>query len=307
MTPVGSPVDPAQRQSRRRRPRTMQPLACLLLIVVLLPSCADPSATSPPGDNSPVTAPVPDESTPTELGELAAARSRWEANASSDYHYVFEDDCGECEAFSGQVVVWDGEVLDPSRRSLAVEEIFDILERAAAAGQSVEAVFDQETGYPTDVWIDRESRAFDGGTHWIIEDLVEGLPGEAASLAGLEAAWARWKSGAPTSLRVHDGHRVRLRPGWLPVGPGGGGPDRRLEGGHRWGGERWFHQPDNGRHDVLRSGRDDGLRWRRRRDWDPLRGLGPIRPRAGLPGVGGPRHRSARTRFRAVASCRRGS
>ena len=175
----------------------MKALVGFALVAVLFASCAEPGAAPAPGENPPETVHVPGDPLPGEATELAAARSRWEANSLSDYHYVFEDDCGECQPFSGQVVVWDGELLDPSRRSLAVEEIFDILERAAAAGQSVEAVFDQETGYPTDVWIDRESRAFDGGIHWVIGGLMEGLPGDAASLAGLEAAWARWTAARP--------------------------------------------------------------------------------------------------------------
>lgn len=73
------------------------------------------------------------------------------------------------------VAVREGEpedLLDPT-----VESLFDTIAAAVDAGSSVEVSYDRELGFPTDIWIDREARAYDGGTHWLVSDLVKGPPG----------------------------------------------------------------------------------------------------------------------------------
>lgn len=184
----------------------MKQKAVVLGFALVLGACAQPIAD--PGAPKPLpTISAPDQSTwPGSSGvldDLTEARDRWKATGYSTYRYVFHDDCGECQPFDGQVVVWNGDVLDPTGRSPTVEEIFATIERAATDGRSVEAVFDPLTGHPSDVWIEREARAYDGGLHWLIESLTEGLPGEDASLVGLERARAVWQEARPSDYEFH--------------------------------------------------------------------------------------------------------
>ncbi|MDH3307232.1 MAG: DUF6174 domain-containing protein [Acidimicrobiia bacterium] len=179
----------------------MKQVVLVLGLTLVLAACAEPSsdrpaATPPPTINVPGQSPLPGSS--GVLDDLTEARNRWAASGYSTYRYVFEDDCGMCQRYAGQVVVWNGDVLDPAGQSPTIEEIFEAIERAASDGRSVEAVFDPVTGHPSDVWIDREARAVDGGLHWLIESLAEGLPGEDASLVGLERARAVWQQARPT-------------------------------------------------------------------------------------------------------------
>lgn len=133
--------------------------------------------------------------------DLAAARARWAAAAPATHHYVFVDDCGECEPQSTQVVVWDGERVS-SDEAPSVERLFGSIDDAIAAGRNVEATYD-ELGVPTEVWIDQEARAYDGGTHWVIQDFAARLPGEAASPEALQFAQTRWTEHRPTAYEFH--------------------------------------------------------------------------------------------------------
>ena len=96
-----------------------------------------------------------------------------------------------------QAVVWDGQLVDPSGIAMSVESVFSQIEQAAEAGRSVEVSYDEQLGYPTEVWIDREARAYDGGVHLLIDDLAPGLPGDTASLKDLKTAMAMWESVRP--------------------------------------------------------------------------------------------------------------
>lgn len=177
----------------------MKLVALVLGLALVLVACSEPISDLPA--NPPSTINVPGLSTTPGpsgvLDDLTEARDRWAATGYSTYRYVFEDDCGMCQGFAGEVVVWNGEVLDPAGRTPTVEEIFETIEEAVFDGRSVEAVFDPMNGHPSDVWIDREARAVDGGLHWLIASLVEGLPGDDASLSGLEQARAVWQEARP--------------------------------------------------------------------------------------------------------------
>ncbi len=180
-----------------RRHKCVKRLAVLGL-VLLFAACGDPAVPiGEPPPSRPTTTGTAAE--PPAIEALEQARSRWSAAGASTYRYLFQDDCGECDpTYSSprQVVVWDGEPVDADA-SLTIEAMFQSIEHAAAAGQSVEVTYDPETGHPTEVWIDREARAYDGGVHWIITDLADGLPGETASLEQLLAAQARWDAKRP--------------------------------------------------------------------------------------------------------------
>ena len=134
--------------------------------------------------------------------ELEVARDRWSSAALDSYHYVFANDCGECEPFVSaprQVVVWGSEQYDPGLYAPSVEEIFEEIEQALDAGRSVEVTFDEQLGYPTDVAIDMEDRSFDGGTHWVVDDLEQGLPGDNVSSSIVAQAERLWQVSRPTA------------------------------------------------------------------------------------------------------------
>ena len=131
--------------------------------------------------------------------DLAEARDRWSERAIGDHTLVVQDDCGECDETASaitEVVVWNDDVY-ASGEELTVEGLYETIERAIDDGRSVEASYDTDTGHPTEVWIDREARAADGGVHLLVHDLVEGLPGDGVSLEGLRAARETWERTAP--------------------------------------------------------------------------------------------------------------
>ncbi len=142
--------------------------------------------TSPSTTAAPTIAPGPET-------ELAAARASWAAAGLATYSYLFFDDCGECDQLPVQeAVVWDGDVIDPLRRVASIEEAFALIEAALARGDDVEVAYHPELGYPTDLWIDKEARAYDGGTHLVFSSVEPGLPGDPASLDRHLAAKAQW-------------------------------------------------------------------------------------------------------------------
>jgi hypothetical protein len=188
----------------------MERFALALVFALVLVACADggePStapSTAPSSATSSTAPAAPTTITATSSNaaghqELAAARERWEAAAIGDHRLVVQDDCGECgPEFSApsEVVVWDGEPY-ASGAALTVESVFARVERALANGEDVEATYDPDTGVPTEVWIDREARAYDGGVHLLIHDVAEGLPGDTASVDELRAARAIWDASHP--------------------------------------------------------------------------------------------------------------
>jgi len=170
----------------------------MVALALLVGSCADDGAvvTDPPPSTGVTTTTAVAAVEPA----LDAARAAWDAAGLSEYRFEFEDDCGECDRLPArEVVVWDDDVYDPERQAVTPDEAFAAIERALATGVSVEAEYDPELGYPTEVWIDRESRAVDGGTHWVFEGLSEGLPGDDATIDDLEQATDLWLLRGPAS------------------------------------------------------------------------------------------------------------
>ena len=93
--------------------------------------------------------------------------------------------------------MWDGEEIDPGGRSPSVDEVFDRIEQAILEGLVADVVYHPELGYPLDVAIDMEARAYDGGTHWVLQDLESGLPGDPVSLDAVLEAEERWRLTRP--------------------------------------------------------------------------------------------------------------
>jgi hypothetical protein len=189
----------------------MRAKVLLGLAAVVLSACGGGATATPaqPGERATTTASVTPTSSATtqpttvpggtasDLAPLNEARSRWAAANMSTFSYVFEDDCGECMPVSQQVVVWDGVLASGGEPVPSIEAMFDAIESAIADGQAVDVVYDDELGFPVDLWIDREARAYDGGIHWLIEGFSGRLPGDGSSLDGLDAAEARWQAMRP--------------------------------------------------------------------------------------------------------------
>jgi hypothetical protein len=156
-----------------RRRNGMHSLSRLTLVALLVAACGAPIGATATSSTTPPSAPTTTIADPA--ATLAAARGRWEASGLDTYHFVFEDDCGECMPTEPRlVVVRDGDAenpLDPT-----VDSLLETIALALGEGTSVEAIYHSELGYPTEIWIDREARAYDGGTHWLIRDLEAGLP-----------------------------------------------------------------------------------------------------------------------------------
>ncbi len=183
------------------RPAVMRRALLACVATTIVTGCATPepvpdTATATTAGGTTTTAVVADPATQ----QMAAARARWAAAGLATYHFVLEDDCGECDpewAMPREVVVWDEEVIDTLRRNLGVDQLFDAIEAAISAGAAVEVSYHDQFGYPMDVWIDREARAYDGGTHLVLRDLAAGLPGLDITSEGLEAARQRWAAAGP--------------------------------------------------------------------------------------------------------------
>lgn len=154
------------------------------------------------GGSSPASTPTPTPGTTGALGELESARAKWGAAGLDTFSYTFTDDCGEClpshRAPRG-MAVWDGQELDATGTTPSVEEIFARIETAIDDGQTVEVLYDSDTGVPLDVSIDMHMRPVDGGTHWTVDDIAAALPGDPVALAELEDAQALWALNGPDS------------------------------------------------------------------------------------------------------------
>ncbi|MEW6751161.1 MAG: DUF6174 domain-containing protein [Candidatus Latescibacterota bacterium] len=107
------------------------------------------------------------------LGELEAARARWEQAGMASYRFVFQRQCFCLQDYRRpalltvegdritSAVYADGEGGPVSSEvqefHLTVEGLFAAIETAAQAGAaSIEAAFDPELGFPTHVYIDRD-------------------------------------------------------------------------------------------------------------------------------------------------------
>ncbi len=111
--------------------------------------------------------------TPVIAQETVEARARWRAAAMDDYEYSYQRvcDCHPDQLADTIVTVNDGEVVAVrySREDYAadvpvaadrlswfrtIDDLFALVENAAANGADVTATFDAERGYPTQVYVD---------------------------------------------------------------------------------------------------------------------------------------------------------
>jgi hypothetical protein len=171
-----------------------------VLAAVLLVACG--VATG--GTSTTKAPPQVPETTATTLVEegpgdaLAAARERWAESGLDTYRFTIEDDCGECDPDGPrQVVVWDAETSAGAQPT--VDGLFTQIDAAIIERRDVEVAYHPKLGHPVEIWIDREARAYDGGTHLLVRDLQAGLPGDQVSLDRLEKARLLWEGEGPRS------------------------------------------------------------------------------------------------------------
>ncbi|MGA7282759.1 MAG: DUF6174 domain-containing protein [Acidimicrobiia bacterium] len=178
-------------------------MAGLIVLCLAAPACG---AGPPPTAGSTTTTIVPEATTTTSATldpgeELARARQLWADAELSTYRYLFVDDCGECfQQGPLPMIVWEG---IPSRQNaVTVERMFEAIATALDQRAPVEVTYDPDLGYPTDLWIDREARAYDGGTHWLIQQLDLGLPADASAPEALAQARSSWERQRPASYET---------------------------------------------------------------------------------------------------------
>ena len=189
-------VEPEYRLKRH----SIMTTATRVLAAVLLVACG--SATW--GTSTTKAPPRAPETTATTLAEegpgdaLAAARERWAEVGLDTYRFTIEDDCGGCDPDGPrQVVVWDAETSAGAQPT--VDALFTQIEAAIIERREVEVAYHPNLGHPVEIWIDREARAYDGGTHLLVRDLQAGLPGDQVSLDRLDQASLLWEGEGPGS------------------------------------------------------------------------------------------------------------
>lgn len=173
-------------------------IAALALVVA---SCGAPQIGTPTTpDTAPTTTVPPDDPG----ADLDAARQLWRESGLDTYWYRLIDDCGECDPSSRlprTVVVWSGEATGTNQKT--IESMFEEIEVAIEQGRTVEVLYDPDLGHPTDIGFDMEDRAFDGGYHLLVEDLVTGLPGDGMASEHLEEARELWESTKPEAYEFY--------------------------------------------------------------------------------------------------------
>jgi hypothetical protein len=198
-------LEPLKRRNRGVEPdyslerHSVMRTATRVLAAVLLVACG--AATGGTSTNAPPQAPETSATTFAEEGPgdaLTAARERWAEAGLDTYRFTIEDDCGECDPDGPrQVVVWDAETSAGAQPT--VDGLFTQIEAAITERRDVEVAYHPNLGHPIEIWIDREARAYDGGTHLLVRDLRAGLPGDQVSLDRLDQARLLWDENGPRS------------------------------------------------------------------------------------------------------------
>lgn len=177
----------------------MKPAGPLLVFAVIVAACGVPSSNVA----STTTSTMLSTTLPADpAAELAAARQLWQETGPDTYWLELINDCGECDPSMRApqiVVVWSGNPVGPEHHT--VESLFAQIETAIAEERTVEVSYDAEMGYPTEISVDMQDRAFDGGHHLLVGDLVEGLPGQDVAIDALEEARSLWEGRRPEAYQ----------------------------------------------------------------------------------------------------------
>lgn len=144
-------------------------------------STPDPTAappTSAPPTSAPQTAPPSSEPTAETLRqELAAARERWAAAGIVSYTWRYRPTCF-CPPEEVAVTVLGGHRVGGGERPLGVDEWFDLIDEELATAARVQLEFDDATGRPLSVYIDRDEQIADeeyGLVDVVLEPLADPL------------------------------------------------------------------------------------------------------------------------------------
>jgi len=120
----------------------------LLIFAVLAAACGTPEFVA-----STTTSTTSSIATPSQLGELEAARSAWASASASDY--TLTETCTGCKPRT--VAVRDGEVASlTDDEALTVDDVFATIEESIRQGAIVEVEYHTELGYPIRLIIDFE-------------------------------------------------------------------------------------------------------------------------------------------------------
>ena len=149
--------------------RNQRFFAIAIVGTALLAACgsdAIPTTQVPPTPDTTVTdepeTTVPDDDRSTQRLELAAARDRWAATGFTSYRFKYQERCFcalveiELEVFEGRLISVPGPT---GQRS--IEEWFDVIDEALDSAFRVDAEYDDDWGYPVDVFIDVNDSAND--------------------------------------------------------------------------------------------------------------------------------------------------
>ncbi len=107
--------------------------------------------------------------------DLNANKEKWEKNDIQDYSYQFKRSCFCPQDITRPVdiTVKDGKVIDahfsdikdkpPEQNQQSINGLFGIIQDAIDKGRQIEVKYDEKTGMPTEIVIDRNQMPVDGG------------------------------------------------------------------------------------------------------------------------------------------------
>jgi len=170
--PDGGPAFPPR--VRRRRTRVT------LVVLAVLAGAGSTACSDPLGP---------------EQDELGKARARWEAHGSQFYSFTFQRGCFCPPAITRpvRIEVWDGVVvsavdpdtgdpLDPPQEGFpTIDDLFDeIQESIDREADEIQATYDEDLGYPVNVFVDWIINAIDDEMSFHVTDYTEALTAQAS-------------------------------------------------------------------------------------------------------------------------------
>jgi hypothetical protein len=129
-----------------------------------------------------------------EQDELGKARARWEAHGVQFYGFTFQRGCFCPPAITRpvRIEVWDGVVvsavdpdtgdpLDPPQEGFpTIDDLFDEIQEAIdREADEIQASYDEDFGYPVNVFVDWITNAIDDEMSFQVTDYTEALAAQA--------------------------------------------------------------------------------------------------------------------------------
>ena len=146
--------------------------------------------------------------------ELNTNKEKWEKNDIQDYSYQFQRSCFCPQEITRpvEITVKDGNVTDaqfsdikdkpPEQNQLSINSLFGIIQDAIDRGSQIEVKYDEKTGMPTEIIIDRDQMPMDGGETITASNLQINIPDEELKLTEKQqdAIGARFNRIPPPNL-----------------------------------------------------------------------------------------------------------